>query len=365
MQFKSLLPVLALGAALSVVPIHAAPQFTTPIAFICGADLSFVQQIQDAGGHFYDPNGTPIDELTYFHDQGVNYVRLRTWVTPADGYNDLTHILAIARQVRALGMKLLIDFHYSNTWADPAHQTKPSAWANLSFADLQTTLYSYTKNVIESLAQQGTLPDMVQVGNEITSGILWDDGKVTGEQNWPNLISLLNAAVRAVHESAPDARIMLHIAGNQAVAQWFFDHIGSQVDFDVIGLSYYPWWTGALSDFETELEFVAARYQKPVILAETGYPFTLGWTDNVKNFVGEPSQLVAGYPATPQGQLAYMNRITQDIKQIPFGLGQGFFYWAPDYIAAPGFGSYWENIAQFDFKWRALPSMQVYGQCKT
>lgn len=356
------LPVLV-GLLALPLPMRAAPNASAP--FICGADLSFLQQLQDTGAHFYDANGLPVDELAFFHDQGVNYVRLRIWVNPSDGYNDLAHTLVLAKRIKAFGMGLLLDFHYSDTWTDPAHQTKPAAWTTLSFTDLEDMMYTYTKQVVGALSQQGTPPDMVQIGNEITVGLLWEEGRVDGEKNWPSLIGLLQAGVRGVREAAPAAQIMLHIAGNQGVSQWFFDHIIGQVDFDIIGLSYYPWWSGALSDFESSLGFLAKRYNKPFVLAETGYPWTLKWADNTNNYVGEPKQLAPSYPATPQGQLAFMTRIAQDVQQMPNALGKGFFYWAPDDIAAPKLGSFWENVAQFDFQGHALPSMRVYAQCKT
>jgi len=293
--------------------------------------------------------------------------RLRIWHSPQDGYNDLTHTLDMAKRIKALGMGLLLDFHYSDTWADPAHQTKPAAWADLSFDQLREAVYSYTYAVIYALNEQDTPVDMAQIGNEITGGMLWEDGHVQGEKHWSQLIDLLNAGIKGVHDgqSAP-VEIMLHIdsGGNKDVSQWFFDHIGDAVAFDVIGLSYYPWWQGSFDDLTNNMQMLAQRYNKPVLIAETAYPWTLKWADDTFNPVGEAKQLLKGYDATPQGQQDFLSHLVEVIQAVPENRGRGFFYWEPDAISAPQWGSYWENLAQFDFTGKALPSLAIYAGCK-
>lgn len=238
-----------------------------------------MQEIEAAGGLFYDESGQAVDALEFFKAQGVNYVRLRLWHTPnaEDGWNDFEHTLEMAKRIKALGLGLLLDFHYSNTWADPAHQAKPTAWENLSFDELTKAVYTYTYDVIRFLRREGVAPDMVQIGNEITSGMLWKEGRVTGEKNWPQLIMLLQAGVRGVREAQePDnpIEIMLHIdaGGKKDVSEWFFSHIGDEVDFDSIGLSYYPWWQGAFVDLDENIQSLSKRYGKEIIIAETAYP---------------------------------------------------------------------------------------------
>lgn len=333
--------------------------------FICGVDVSFLQQIEDVDGYFYDADGNRVDALAYLASQGANYVRLRLWHNPTQGYNNLDHTLAMASRIKALGMRFLLDFHYSDTWADPANQHKPQAWEGLRFAELRMALYDYTVATLQALNAQGTPPDMVQIGNEITSGMLWDDGRVQGETNWLGLISLLNAGARAIRDTVPHAQIMVHIdsGGNRAVSQWFFDHIADAVTFDIIGLSYYPWWAGTFTDLQANLDLLARRYGKPIIIVETAYPWTLAWSDHTHNLVGEENQLLPAYPATPSGQHDFLEHLIAHIQQTPHGLGYGFFYWEPVAIAAAGFGSVWENMAQFDFDGRALPSVRVYGMC--
>ncbi len=354
--WSGILPLL-IGIA---TPTHAQTDF------ICGVDVSYLQQIEDAGGIFYDANGQEVDALAYFEAQGVNYVRLRLWHTPTDGHYNLDYAMSMAKQIKALGMKFLLDFHYSDTWADPANQTKPAAWAELSYVQLRTALFHYTIAVLEALNQQGTPPDMVQIGNEIAGGFLWEEGSLRGNDNWLRFNSLLGAGARAVRQTVPDAQIMLHIetGGNRVTSQWFFDHvIEGEVDFDIIGLSYYPWWSGSLDDLQTNLTALANRYNKPIIVVETAYPWTLDWSDNTHNAVGERRQLETGYLATPQGQYDFLQQVVAQIQDTPNGLGSGFFYWEPDAISAPNFGSVWENLAQFDFDGRALPSMAIYGTC--
>lgn len=335
--------------------------------FICGADVSSLTQIEDAGGVFYDADGAVIpDVLAYLEAQGVNYIRLRLWHTPADGLHNLNYNLALAKRIHALGMRFLLDFHYSDTWADPAHQTKPVAWSNLSFDDLREAVYQYTSDVMQAFIAQGTPPDMVQIGNEISGGMLWDDGRVNAAGGWSNLTELLNAGVDAVRQTAPDAKIMIHLdtGGNRETSQWFFDHIIHQVDFDIIGLSYYPWWQGEFANLRDNLTILAYRYNKPIIVVETAYPWTLEWIDDVHNMIGDGSQLLDDYPATPQGQTDFLLQLIQTVQSTPNQLGMGWMYWESANITTPKLSSYWENLAQFDFDGRALPSLTVYQQCK-
>ncbi len=343
---------------------------TSPATYslpIRGADVSYLPQIEDQGG-VYSDHATPRDALQILKNHGANYVRLRVWHTPIDGYTDLTHTLQLAQRAKSLGLGLLLDLHYSDTWADPAHQTKPAAWAALPFNQLTTEVYSYTAQVITALKNQHTLQDMLQIGNEISSGLLWTDGRVSGayEANWPQLAALLKAGIAGARDSlsgGEQVAIVLHIdtGGNNVASRWFFDHIvAQQVPFNLIGLSYYPWWHGTLGDLQANVNDLAARYGKPIVLAETAYPWTLDWADNTPNLVGSPDQLLVGYPASVAGQRAFLIAVQDVLRQVPDGLGRGFFYWAPEAISTAGFGSVWENVALFDFQGRALDSLAAF-----
>ena len=174
--------------------------------FIRGVDLSFTPQIEDLCGK-YTLNGVQKDVLDIFKENGANYVRLRLWHTPANGYCGLASTLAYAARVKAKGFRLLIDFHYSDWWADPGKQNKPAAWATLSFADLKDSVYAYTRNVIEALKNQNTLPDMVQIGNEITGGMLWPDGKIPTSNPtlaWQQFGELVKEGVQGARDGAAD-----------------------------------------------------------------------------------------------------------------------------------------------------------------
>ncbi|MDZ7317962.1 MAG: glycosyl hydrolase 53 family protein [candidate division KSB1 bacterium] len=339
----------------------------TNIQFIKGADISFIPQIEDNGG-VYKEFGTPRDPIEIFKEHGFNYIRLKLWHAPTDGYNGLDKILYMALRVKALDLKLLLDFHYSDTWADPGHQQKPRAWQNISFDALKDSLYHYTKKVIQALDRQGTPPAMVQIGNEINSGLLWNDGRIGGsyDPNWANFAALIKEGIRGVRESCAlgdSIKIMIHIANaaNNTSNRWFFDNLlANSVNFDIIGLSFYPWWHGTLNQVKSNLNDLAGRYKKDIVIAEYAYPWTLQWFDNQNNIVGSQNQLHAGYPASVDGQASFIRDLMKIIRQTRDGRGIGLFYWAPEYISAPTFLSNWENNTLFDFQGNVLRSMDVF-----
>ena len=240
-----------------------------------GADISFLPELEAKGIQFSD-KGVEKDAIQILKDHGFNYVRLRIFNEPANdsgyspkkGFCDLEHTKQMAKRVKAAGMKLLLDFHYSDTWADPGKQYKPAAWKNLSFTDLKKALYDYTKKVMEELKTQGTTPDMVQAGNEINHGIVWPEGNVS---NIDGTAQLLNAGTAAVKAVDPNVVMMLHVAlgGQNSESVFFIDNmIARGVSFDVIGESYYPKWHGTLDDLRHNLNDLANRYNKDVIVVE-------------------------------------------------------------------------------------------------
>ncbi len=367
---NSLLPSLAaiLLAFLSLF-ILTSVTLSQPQNFIRGIDVSFLDQIENHGGVFKE-NRISRDALLIFHDHGINYVRLRLWHTPSGGYNNLQRTLLMAERVKQLGMKFLLDLHYSDSWADPGQQSKPAAWTGLSFPYLKDSVYRYTRQVLTAMKVNNTLPDMVQIGNEIICGILWNDGRVCDAHNtppqWSQFAGLLTEAIRGVRESltANDTvKIMLHIdrGADSAGSRWFFDNLQMHnVPYDVIGLSYYPWWHGGLDQVAANLQMLSLRYNKDIILVETAYPWTLGWNDTVHNIVGLPSQLLPGYPATVEGQQTFLRDMISLVRATPNNKGVGIFYWSPDYISAPALGSPWENVTLFDFSGEVLSSIHAF-----
>ena len=240
-----------------------------------GADISFLPELEAKGMKFSD-KGIEKDALLLLKEHGFNYIRLRIFNDPArdsgyspkKGFCDLTNTLKMAKRVKEAGMKFLLDFHYSDYWADPGKQTKPAAWRNLSLEDLKKAVYDYTKNVIQQLKEQGTTPDMVQIGNEINHGIIWPDGNVS---NIDGLAQLFNAGVAATKAIDPSITIMLHIAlgGQNDESVFFLDNmIARGVYFDVIGESYYPKWHGTLDDLRNNLNDLVRRFNKDVIVVE-------------------------------------------------------------------------------------------------
>ncbi|MFJ4695424.1 arabinogalactan endo-beta-1,4-galactanase [Streptomyces sp. NPDC088766] len=332
---------------------------------IKGADISSLAKSEAKGGVYRTASGTTGDPVTILKNAGMNYARLKVWVDPADGYNNKARVLATAKRVKAAGQKLLVDFHYSDIWADPGAQSKPGAWAGHSYSRLKTDVYNHTHDVLNALKAQGTTADMVQVGNEINGGMLWSEGST---DNWGQLAGLLNSgydAVKAVNSATP---VALHLAkgGDLAGTRWWFDSaVSNGVKFDAIGLSYYGYWHGTLADFQTTLDDAASRYGKPVFVAETAYPFRLDSKDSHENIIDLPSELVSGYPATPAGQLAWMNAVAGIVEAVPNGRGLGIFYWEATWTAVNGngwdpadaaSGNGWENQALFGYDDRALSS---------
>lgn len=240
-----------------------------------GADISFLPELEARGMKFSE-NGVEKDAIQILKDHGFNYVRLRIFNDPArdsgyspgKGFCDLSNTLKMAKRVKAAGMKLLLDFHYSDYWADPGKQYKPAAWRKYSFEELKKAVYDYTKDVMEQLKDQGTTPDMVQVGNEINHGIVWPEGNVS---NFDGLAQLINAGTAAVKSIDPAVVMMLHVAlgGQNDESVFFIDNMMARgVHFDVIGESYYPKWHGTLEDLETNLDDLTRRYNRDVIVVE-------------------------------------------------------------------------------------------------
>ena len=336
-----------------------------------GADLSFEPQEEQAGAHFTD-DGVPGTPLSILNDHGLNYVRLRLWVDPPPGYSDLASDLRMARRIKAAGDKLYLDIHYSDFWADPQHQDIPAAWQGQDLSQLTTTVQNYTHQVIGAFAAQGTPVDMVSIGNEIRNGILWPVGQVdwTADTGWDNLTTLLKAGVAGARAANPRGHkllVMLHFdeGGNNADSVRFYDHmVAGGVPFDVIGLSYYPFFHGPLADMRANVDDLATRYGKPIVIAESQYPWTLAGGDSTGNFVWEASQLSDGYPATPGGQLSFYNDMLSILAQVPNGLGMGLFYWEPEWIPGvgwePGAGTPNDNLTLFSFTGQALPSVGLF-----
>jgi arabinogalactan endo-1,4-beta-galactosidase len=337
---------------------------------IRGADISSLKKSEDHGGVYYDAAGAPADALRVLRDHGLNYARHRVWVASPDGYHGLAQLLAMARRYQAIGLRLLVDFHYADSWADPGKQPKPRAWTGLDFEGLKRAVYDHTFEVCSRLKAQGTPPDMVQIGNEITNGMLWPDG--SNDQGFDNLAALLTAGGRAVKACSPETRVMLHLdngGNNDLYRRWFDSVIAQGVAFDLIGASYYPYWHGTLADLQNNLDDVARRYGRDIVLVETAYAFTPDDQDDCENVIR--SQESPGYPFTPAGQARMLADVMTLVRAVPDGRGLGVMWWDATWTAVPGngwdpaqpaIGNNWENQALFDFDSRPLPALRCLGR---
>ena len=348
------------ASTLLIAPTAAVANGGHPTTFaalpVRGADLSFAVQEQAAGNRFLD-NGAaePVEQI--FADHGANYSRIRVWVNPWAGYSSEAVALEEGRRAAQAGMHILLDPHYSDSWADPAHQSTPAAWAGQSAAQLQQTVHDYTRKLVHDFAAQHTPVSMIEIGNEITNGMLWPTGAVS---DWPTFAGLLKAGIAGAHAGAPhpdQLQVMIHIdrGGDNAVSRWFYDNLAAQgVDYDVIGLSYYPFWHGGLTVMQANIDDLAVRYDKDVVIVETAYPSTLVDRDSEPNWVSSASQLPDGavYPATPAGQAGYYTALRAIVAGVPDHHGLGIFAWAPDWAPGvgwqPGSGDPADNLTMFD-----------------
>ena len=345
-----------------IIGILILTSFIKSNQFIKGVDISMLKQVEENGGLFYE-NGNQIDPIQLFKDKGINTARIKIWHTPSLNYNNLESVLEIADRANSVGLDLLLDFHYSDTWADPSSQTKPSSWVDLTFEILCDSIEQYSRHVITKLKNQNTLPKYVQIGNETDCGLLWPDGYVCDESNndsqWYKLGTLFMHAINGV-KSAIDNQDTLEIISHvSSGGNWFFNNLIEQgVDIDILSISYYPMWHGTLADLVQNMDELGNEFQKPVLIVETAYPFTLQWNDNTNNILGIDTQLLNGYEASEEGQLSFLHDLMSLVEENNHGMG--ICYWAPDWISTNQFGSPWENQALFDFDGELLDAISVF-----
>lgn len=371
--------------------------------FIKGMDISTLLEEEAFGAKFYD-GGEAEDLFTILKRNGVNSIRLRIWNDPYDedgnpygaGTCDYEKTKILARRAIEAGMDYYLDFHYSDFWVDPGKQYIPKAWSNYSESELPDAVYKYTKEVLTKLKLEKLSPAMVSVGNEITNGCLWPYGAryynkgINGDEFFNRLLTkILNAGIRAVRETIPDAKVMLHLDNggkNELYQSWFDGYIRTGgADFDVIGLSYYPLWHGNFAALANNLNDIAIRYNKDLIIAEVSYPYTLedyaeyeGLSPDERKGSPMKPELLKGleYPTTVDGQVSFMQQLNQVLSQVPCHRGKGYYYWEPAWIPVKGCGwateaslkyindkgpcgNEWANQCLFDFGGHALPALKV------
>jgi arabinogalactan endo-1,4-beta-galactosidase len=326
---------------------------------IRGTDISFLPEIESAGAQFYNEAGAEAAMLDILKSSGVNTIRIRLWHTPVNTHSSLAEVKTFSDRVKAKGFNVWITVHYSDTWADPGHQAKPEAWEDVSSVTvLADSVYKYTKKITALLN-----PDIIQIGNEINGGFLWPEGK-TDSEHLPDFITLLKKGSQAVREVSPDTKIMVHIAGFD-IATWFYQQLNTNnVDYDMIGLSYYPVWHGKdLGVLQSTINTLGATHAKEIVIAETAYPFSFGYNDFTNNIIGSTNQILPAYAATEEGQQKFLMKLKSILNEAP--QGAGFCYWGAEWIAFKGStatdGSSWENQALFDFDNKAVPALNAFA----
>ena len=301
-------------------PLHA-------FQYAVGADVSFLKQAEDQGKVFKD-GGQAKSGLQILKDHGYNWVRLRLFHTPTGLPNSLEYTIALAKSAKKLGFHILLDYHYSDTWADPGKQYIPKAWEGLSHPQLVKAVYAYTRDTTMAFHDAGVLPDMVQIGNEVINGMLWPDGRLP--DNWDNFADLVKAGIAGVEAGKGDAmrpEIMIHIdrGGDEPRTRYFFDKLNTyHVNYDVIGQSYYPWWHGSLNALRENMVFMAQEYKKDIIVVEAAY----NWKP------AEYKDHPGPFPESPEGQRQFLEELNRVVQETPDGRGRGVFWWEPA-VAGP------------------------------
>ena len=341
--------------------------------FYYGADLSYVNEMEDCGAIYTDMDNNIKDPFKIFYEAGANLIRIRLWHNPKwTNYSNYEDVKKSIRRAKSNQMKVLLDFHYSDTWADPSKQEIPSDWLNY-INDTETLgdlLYNYTFDTLNNLANSGLLPDIVQIGNEINPMILQHD-ELKWPIDWVRNSSLINKGIKAVRDisskTSVNVEVMLHIAQPENGLWWFKEADSAGIsDYDWIGLSYYPIWSEyTLSNISSPLKTLIDNYNKRLMIVETAYPFTLKNADNANNILNEDS-LISGYPASQLGQLNYLNELKKKIEEAG---GEGLIYWEPAWVSTNcktlwGQGSHWDNATLFDHNNKSTLGMQFYNSSK-
>ena len=341
--------------------------------FYYGADLSYVNEMEDCGAVYKDSNENFKDPYKIFAEAGTNLVRIRLWNNPTwTNYSNINDVKKSIQRAKSEGMNVLLDFHYSDSWADPSNQEIPAAWLNqINNTELLGDLvYNYTFDTLNELYNLNLLPEIVQIGNEINAMIL-QNGEVKWPIDWLRNSALINKGIKAVRDISNQKNkkieIMLHIAQPENALWWFGEAFNAGItDFDWIGLSYYPLWSEYnLNTIDAPLKNLIETYAKKLMIVETAYPFTLINADSANNIIGE-NALIPGYPASQQGQLDYLNDLKTKISESG---GQGIIYWEPAWVSTNcktlwGQGSHWDNATLFDHNNKSTLGMQFYNSSK-
>lgn len=348
----------SLLVVMSALYLTSCTQKTSPKpSFYLGADLSYVNELEDCGG-IYREKGEKVEPYGYFAKRGSNLIRLRLWHTPEfNKYSSLADVEKSLKRAKNAGQSVLLNFHYSDNWADPSKQIMPKAWQKVkNLNTLGDSVYNYTLSTLSYLKTRGLTPEMVQIGNETNIGIIQHpDSASNGPINWKRNAFLLNKGLEAVaffnQTNSLKVETMLHVAQPENAEPWFKDANQYAVkNYDWVGLSYYPKWSKFdLNQLENTMKTLKNTYSKRVMIVETGYPYTSKEFDKANNMLGADAAL-KNYPISPEGQLSFMVDLVKRCKNVG---AEGVIYWEPAWISSNcktqwGTGSHWENAAFFD-----------------
>lgn len=361
---------------------------------IIGVDMSSIIEVEQKGGKFFNDEGKEQDVFEILSDKGVNYVRIRLWNEPytvnnisyGGGSNDIKTDLLIAKRAARVGMKILLNFHYSDFWADPKKQSIPRMWQNLDILALEDAVYKYTYDVIKQFEKEGVRPHMVQIGNEINNGFMFPQAPTS--LGFRRISDLLKKGLKAVKDVSSDIKTVIHLAegASESSLIYYFDKlIENEVDFDIIGLSYYSYWHGTMETFNKTLKALDKKYKQDIVVMEYSYGFTTKEHENANHIFNSELAVIGGYNNTFQGQASYIRDIYEAINSIEKGIGA--FYWEPSWLpiknagwASEGARTYlesqgddtsslgnvsWANQALFTYSGKASPVLNVFKEMKT
>ncbi len=366
--------------------------------FIKGMDLSTLLEMEKCGAKYFD-HGAEKDILEIMKEHDVDTIRVRLWNDPKSpegepygaGNNDLQTAIEIGKRVTDAGLGVLLNFHYSDFWADPGKQYKPKAWADYGVEELEKAVYDFTLESLRAILDAGVNVTMIQVGNELSNGLLWPEGQLP---NYDNCARFVSAGIRACRKADPRIPLMIHLdngGNNELYRRWFDNYLAQGgEDFDYIGLSYYPFWHGTLQMLEDNMNDISVRYGKDLIIAEVSMGFSMEdyksyekLADDERKGYATRQELVdkLEYPMTVQGQMDFMKDFLNRISNIADDRGKGFFWWEPGWIPVPGSGwataaslayihdvgpcgNEWANQALFDYEGNKLPTLELIRDFK-
>lgn len=365
--------------------------------FVKGVDLSTLIELEKCGAKYYN-NGKEGDILSILKEYDFDTVRIRVWNDPyaedgtpyGAGTNDVATSLEIGKKVTEAGYGVLLNLHYSDFWADPGKQFKPKAWKDYGIEELEKAIYDFTLETVKTFLDAGVNITMIQVGNELSNGLCWPEGKVP---EYDNIARMVSAGIRACRKVDASIPLMIHLdnGGNNALyREWFDNYTKRGEDFEYIGLSYYPFWHGTLDMLENNMNDIAVRYGKDLIVAEVSMGYTMEDYASYEKLTPEQRKGYATrqalvekieYPMTKEGQCDFMTDFLNRVANVADNKGKGFFYWEPAWIPVPGSGwatpasleyiqdpgpcgNEWANQALFDYDGNALPALDIIRNFK-